>query len=109
MLAKERKSKRTPLPDSVSQSGRFSAWLNEVMIDHSVTNSALSRALGGERTAASPRIRAWRQGTWKRPRPATCFRIGEALRVAGVSWSNGAVALVQADYLAEFVEVLISL
>jgi hypothetical protein len=79
------------------------------MVGDSVTNSALSRKLGGEAKASSTRIRAWREGTWKRPRPETCFRVGEALRAAGVQWSNGGIALAAAGYLAEFVALLIAL
>jgi hypothetical protein len=45
----------------------------------------------------------------KRPRPDTCFRIGEALRSAGVPWSNGGSALLAAGYIAEFVGLLIAL
>jgi hypothetical protein len=79
------------------------------MVEHAIANSALSRHLGGEKAASAPRIRAWREGRLKKPRPDTCFRVGEALRSAGIPWSNGPLALIVGGYLAEFVGLLILL
>jgi hypothetical protein len=109
MPAKRRSVKRTNRQISVSRASRFGEWLDDVMGRHSIANSSLSRHLGGEKVASSPRIRAWREGRLKKPRPDTCFRIGEALRSAGIQWSNGPLALIVGGYLAEFIGLLISL
>jgi hypothetical protein len=79
------------------------------MREQAVTNSALSRALGGVDRVSTPRIRAWREEKWKAPRAATCFRVGQALRTCGVAWASGAVALFTARHLAEFVYALADL
>ena len=109
MPAKHRGVKKTEDRPSVSSTSRFPEWLDGIMDRHSIANSSLSRHLGGESAASSPRIRAWRKARFKKPRPHTCFRIGEALRSAGINWSNGPLALIVAGYLAEFVGLLIAL
>ncbi len=98
--------RRFPTEQSSLTRRSFAIWLKHVIDSHGTLDArVLSRALAdrqGERDS-EPRtlVRSWLDGS-RAISPHNAFRVGEALRVLGLPWCCGPIALYASRHYAPF-------
>jgi hypothetical protein len=101
---KRRRRLRAPAKDT----GKFARWLDHVLEEEGLRVSDLADGLGKDALDYGSYLRRVRKGG-RVPKPERTYRIGEALRVCGVLWCSGPVALFESNHHVELVDFVSAL